>query len=168
VVFGKEYIMRCTSAEWFARFECLEMMPSWCRPVNWGNCGIPRVNCSVFCVKDDWKGQFWGLRNCPENCVVYSVFSSGMTSHSKIAQFNWECTGRFRGVMLLKEQHVILFTFSFAEWMHGCCDGTDDGRVSVLVVCVGRVGYKNLNCSSAHVLVAACNIFVMPCDMLLG
>jgi hypothetical protein len=21
--------------------ECLEMMPSWCRQVNWGNCGIP-------------------------------------------------------------------------------------------------------------------------------
>jgi hypothetical protein len=46
--------------------------------------------------------------------------------------------------MLLKEQHVILFTFSSAEWMHGCCDGTEDGRVSVLVVCVGRVCYKKL------------------------
>jgi hypothetical protein len=22
-------------------FECLEMMPSWCRKVNGGNCGIP-------------------------------------------------------------------------------------------------------------------------------
>ena len=29
-----------------------------------------------------------------QNCTVYSVFPSGMTSHSKIAQFNWECTGR--------------------------------------------------------------------------
>jgi hypothetical protein len=36
-------------------FECLEMMPSWCRQVNWGNCGIPWVNCAVLCVKDDWK-----------------------------------------------------------------------------------------------------------------
>jgi hypothetical protein len=26
-----------------------------------------------------------------QNCAVYSVFPSGMTSHSKIAQFNWEC-----------------------------------------------------------------------------
>ena len=26
-----------------------------------------------------------------QNCAVYSVFTSGMTSHSKIAQFNWEC-----------------------------------------------------------------------------
>ena len=25
-----------------------------------------------------------------QNCAVYSVFSSGMRSHSKIAQFNWE------------------------------------------------------------------------------
>jgi len=29
-----------------------------------------------------------------QNCAVYSVFPSGMTSHSKIAQFNWECIGR--------------------------------------------------------------------------
>jgi len=42
----------------------LEMMPLWCRQVNWGNCWIPWVNCVVLCVKDDWKGQFWGLRYC--------------------------------------------------------------------------------------------------------
>jgi hypothetical protein len=41
--------------------ECLEMMPSWCQQVNWGNCGIPWVNCAVLCVKDGWKGQFWDL-----------------------------------------------------------------------------------------------------------
>jgi hypothetical protein len=29
-----------------------------------------------------------------QNCAVCSVFPSGMTSHSKIAQFNWECIGR--------------------------------------------------------------------------
>jgi len=29
-----------------------------------------------------------------QNCAVYSVFPSGMTSHSKIRQFNWECIGR--------------------------------------------------------------------------
>jgi len=61
VVFEKEYIMRCSSAEWT---ECLEMKPPWCRQVNWGNCGIPWVNCAVLCVKDDWKGQFWDLRYC--------------------------------------------------------------------------------------------------------
>jgi hypothetical protein len=37
-------------------------MPSWCRQVNWGNCGIPWVKWAVLCVKDNWKGQFWGLR----------------------------------------------------------------------------------------------------------
>jgi hypothetical protein len=44
--------------------ECIEMMLSWYRQVNWGKCGIPWVNCPVLCVKDDWKGQFWGLRYC--------------------------------------------------------------------------------------------------------
>jgi hypothetical protein len=28
-----------------------------------------------------------------QNCAVYWVFPSGMTQHSKIAQFNWECIG---------------------------------------------------------------------------
>jgi hypothetical protein len=37
-------------------------MPSWCRQVNWENCRIPWVNCTVLCVKDDWKRQFWRLR----------------------------------------------------------------------------------------------------------
>jgi hypothetical protein len=76
--------------------ECLEMMPSWCRQVNWGNCGIPWVNCAVVRLKDDWKGQFWGCAIACQNCAVYSVFPSGMTSHSKIAQFNWECIERFK------------------------------------------------------------------------
>ena len=31
-----------------------------------------------------------------QNCAVYSVFPSGMTTHSKIAQFNWECIWRFK------------------------------------------------------------------------
>jgi hypothetical protein len=75
---------------------CLEMMPSWCRQVNWGNCGIPWVNCAVLCMKDDWKGQFWGLRYWAcQNCTVYSVFPSGMTSHSNIAHFNWECIATY-------------------------------------------------------------------------
>jgi len=47
-------------------------MPSWCRQVNWGNCGIPWVS-----------------------CAVYSAFSSGMKSHNNITQFNWECVGRY-------------------------------------------------------------------------
>jgi hypothetical protein len=37
--------------------ECPEMTPSCCRQVNEGSCGIPRVNCTVLCVKDDWEGH---------------------------------------------------------------------------------------------------------------
>jgi len=55
VVFEKECIVKCSSAEWI---EGIEMKPSWCRQVNWGNCGIPWVNCAVLCVKVDWKEQF--------------------------------------------------------------------------------------------------------------
>jgi hypothetical protein len=31
-----------------------------------------------------------------QNCAVYSVFMSGMTSHCKIAQFNWQFIGRLK------------------------------------------------------------------------
>jgi hypothetical protein len=31
--------------------ECLEMMPSWCQQINWGNCGTPWVNCAVLCER---------------------------------------------------------------------------------------------------------------------
>ena len=52
-------------------------------------CGIPWVNCAVICVKDDRKGSCEACAIACQNCTVYSVFPSGMTSHSKIAQFNW-------------------------------------------------------------------------------
>ena len=70
-------------------------MPPWFRKVNRGNCGIPWVNCAVLCVKEDWKGQFWDLRYCLSKLRSLLSFPSGMTSHSKIAQFNWECIGCF-------------------------------------------------------------------------
>ena len=66
------------------------------KQVNWGNCDIPWVNCAVLCVKDDWKGQFWCRSIACQNCAVHPVFPSGMTSHSKITQFNWACTGPLR------------------------------------------------------------------------
>ena len=73
------------------------MMPSWHRQVNWGNRGFPWLNCAVLCVKDDWKGQLWGLCYCLSKLrSLLSFFPSGMTSHSKIAQFHWECIGRLR------------------------------------------------------------------------
>jgi hypothetical protein len=67
------------------------MMPSWCRMVNWGNCGIPGVNYAVLCVKDNWKGQFWCLRYCLSKQRGLLIFPSGMTLHSNTVQFNWEC-----------------------------------------------------------------------------
>jgi hypothetical protein len=76
-------------------FECLEMMPSWCRQVNWGNCGILWVNCAVLCAKDDWKDSSEACAISCQNCTVYSVFPSRMKPHNKIVQFSWECIGRY-------------------------------------------------------------------------
>jgi len=59
-------------------------------------CGIPWVNCAVLCVKDDWKGQLWALRYCVSKLRSLLSSPSGMTSHSKIAQFNWEYIARLR------------------------------------------------------------------------
>jgi len=39
-----------------------------------------------------------------QNCAVYSVFPSGITSHSKIAQFNWECIAPCR---LICKGHMV-------------------------------------------------------------
>jgi hypothetical protein len=69
------------------------MMPSWCRQVNWGNCRIPWVNCALLCVKDDWIDSSETNAIACQNYAVHSVFLSGMTSHSNIAQFNWGSIG---------------------------------------------------------------------------
>ena len=71
----------------FWKVECLEMMPSWCRQVNWGNYGIIWVNCPVL-WKTTGKDSSEAYAIACQNCAVYSVFPSGMTSHSKIAQFD--------------------------------------------------------------------------------
>ena len=92
---------------------CLEMMPSWCRQVNWENCGIPWVNCTVLCVKDDWKGQFWGLRYCLSKLRNLLSFSWGRRHTVKSPSFNWECIGRFTSCGLADIcrhfKHVITF-----------------------------------------------------------
>jgi hypothetical protein len=59
----------------------------------------------------EWTAQFsvwrttgkdssvaWALA-C-QNCAIYSIFPAGLTSHSKIAQFNWECIGRLKQVRI--------------------------------------------------------------------
>jgi hypothetical protein len=74
----------------------LVRVTSWCRQVNWGNCGTAWVNCAVLCVKETGKESSEGCAIVCQNCAVYSVCPSGMTSHIKIAQFNWECIGRLK------------------------------------------------------------------------
>ena len=60
--------------------------------------GFP-VWTAQFCVwKTTGKDNSEACAITYQNCAVYSVFPSGMTSHSKIAHFNWECIGRFRQV----------------------------------------------------------------------
>ena len=56
----------------------------WCHRgvgrINWGNCGIPWLNCAVLCVwKTTWKGQFWDLRYCTVKTAQFTqFFPSGM------------------------------------------------------------------------------------------
>ena len=93
---------------------CLEMMPSWCRQVNWGNCGIPWVNCAVLYVKDDWKYRSEACAIACQNFAVYSVFPSGMTSHNNVVQFTWASIVRFRttDIWLLMQRKQLLRTSS--------------------------------------------------------
>jgi len=58
---------------------------------------------SSVCQKTTEKDSSEACATACQNCAVYSVFPSGMTSHSKIAQFNWECIGRFTGLQLVKK-----------------------------------------------------------------
>jgi hypothetical protein len=91
---------------------------SWCRQVNWGNCGIPWVNCAVICVwKITGKDSSEACVIACQNRVVYSVFPSGMTSHSKITQFNWECIGCLRSSNLI---WMIIYPDTMST-VHNCC-----------------------------------------------
>ena len=94
MVFEKEYIMRRSSAEWIARNGCA---------LRWCHRGVPsRMRklwnsewTAQFCVWKTGKDSSEACAIACQNCAVYSVFPSGMTSHSKIIQFNWKCIGRF-------------------------------------------------------------------------
>ena len=55
-----------------------------------GNVGFP-AQFSVW--KTTGNDSSEACATACQNCGVYSVFPSGMTSHSKIAQFNWVCIG---------------------------------------------------------------------------
>jgi hypothetical protein len=96
VVFGKDYIMRCSSAEWIARNGCALR---WChRGVGRQTeetVGFPERTAQLSVWKRTLKGILEACDTACQNCAVYSVFPSGMMSHSRIAQFNWECIVRF-------------------------------------------------------------------------
>jgi hypothetical protein len=94
----------------------LVRVTSWCRQVNWGNCGIPWVSCAVLCVKDDCKGQFWGLRYCLSKLRSLLSFPASYDVTSKIAHFNWECIGRLilkDGPCLSKLRSLLSFSVRY-------------------------------------------------------
>ena len=85
MVFGKEYIMRCSSAE------LLKTDVSWDDVIVVSAGKLRKLKDSlnaVLCVKDDRKDISDVCLIARQNCPVYSVFPSGMASHSTIAQFN--------------------------------------------------------------------------------
>jgi len=63
---------------------------------------------SSLCEKTTGNDSSEACAIACQNCVVFSVFPSVVTSHSKIAQFNWECIGHFR-----KESGLKGFPFEF-------------------------------------------------------
>ena len=77
--------------------DCFEMMPSWCRQVNWGNCGIPWVNCAILCERRLERTVLRPALLPVKTAQFTQFFPSGMTSHSKITQFNWQCIAPFNG-----------------------------------------------------------------------
>jgi 3-oxoacyl-(acyl-carrier-protein) synthase len=57
--------------------------------------GFPELTAQFSVWKTTGKDSSEACIIASQNCAVYSVFPSGMTWHSKIAQFNWECIARF-------------------------------------------------------------------------
>ena len=86
--------MRCSSAEWIARNRCALR---WChRGVGRKTeetVGFPEWTAQLCVWKTTGKDSSEACAIACKKCAAYSVFPSG-TSHSKIAQFNWECIGR--------------------------------------------------------------------------
>ena len=86
MVFEKEYIMRCSSAELLETDVLLDdaiVVSAVKLRKLWDSLGELR---SSLCERRLDSSEACAIA-C-KNCAVYSVFPSGMTSHSKIAQFN--------------------------------------------------------------------------------
>jgi hypothetical protein len=97
-------------------------MPSWCRQVNWLWDYLSEL-CSSLCERRPEKDRSVACAIACQNCALYSVFPSGMTSHSKIAQFNWECTVSFRNIPHLVLQHKQVQILEMDRFMHGDAHG---------------------------------------------
>ena len=98
VVFEKEHIMRCSSAEWIARNECWRWLP-WDDVIVVSAGKLRKLWDSLSELRSslcERRLEKTVLRPAllPVKTAQYSVFPSGMTSHSKIAQFNRECIWR--------------------------------------------------------------------------
>ena len=88
--------MRCSSAEWI-----LEDWVPWDDAIVVSVCKLRKLWHSLSEVRRSLcERRLDSSEACAtayKNCTVYAVFPSGMMSHSKIAQFNWECIGRLIG-----------------------------------------------------------------------
>jgi hypothetical protein len=96
VVFANEYIKRCSPAEWIARNGCALI---WCRRGVWRKLrklwdSLSELRSSL-CERRLEKTVLRPALLPVKMGNLLSFFPSGMTSHSKIVQFNWEWIGRF-------------------------------------------------------------------------
>ena len=89
--------MRCSSVEWIARNESALR---WCHrgvgKETEETVGFPELTAQFSVCKTAVKDSSEACAIACQNYAIYSVFPSGMTSHSKIAQINWECIGRLK------------------------------------------------------------------------
>ena len=78
--------------------------------------GFPEWNAQFSVWKTTGKDSSEAWTIACHNCTVYEVFSSGMTSHNNIAQFNWECIGRFRscGFWVLLDSLQLKYSYFLA------------------------------------------------------
>jgi len=109
VVFEKEYIMQCSPAEWIARNGCALR---WChRGVGrWTEetVGFSKWTAQFFVWKTTGKDSSQDCAVACQNCAVYSVFPSGMTSHNTIVHCNWACIGQFIFQSLQENDGIML------------------------------------------------------------
>ena len=102
MVFGKESIIRCSSAEGIPRNGCvLEWFHRGVGRQTEETVGFPEWTAQLLVWKTTVKDSSEARAIVCQNCAFYSVFPSGMTSSSKIVQFNCECIARFKQTLFI-------------------------------------------------------------------